>query len=47
VSRSLEKALSIRPPKELLPFLDDPPLVGDETLIEFDLAVLGIQVTAI
>ena len=31
MSRSLAKALPAKPPKELLPFLDNPPLVGDET----------------
>jgi hypothetical protein len=35
VSRSLEKALSLKPPRELLPFLDDPPLVDDEKLEDY------------
>jgi hypothetical protein len=35
MSRSLVKPLSIQPPKELLPFLKNPPLVGDEKVEDY------------
>jgi hypothetical protein len=46
VSRSLAKILPIKPPKELVPFLDDPPLVGDETTEDYFRLFTAIVIAA-
>jgi hypothetical protein len=44
VSRSLANVLPFKPPMELVPFLDNPPLVGDETLQDYyNLAAAVVQ----
>jgi hypothetical protein len=42
MSRSLIKPLSIQPPKELLPFLKNPPLVGDEKVEDYQSLIAAL-----
>ena len=46
MSRSLVKLLAIKPPKELVQFLDDPPLVGDETRDDYNTFFAAIAAAA-
>jgi hypothetical protein len=46
VGRSLARVLPIRPPAELLPLLEDIPLVGDETAEDYFKILIAIVVAA-
>jgi hypothetical protein len=46
MSRSLAKILPVKPPKELLRFLEDPPLVGDEKPEDYNNVFSAIVIAA-